>query len=525
MRPLPDLATLNPGAHAARQPDKPALIDAGTGAVVTYRILDDGSNRFANLLHRLGLRRGDHIAIFMENHPLYLEICWAALRSGLYITAVNRYLTAGEAAYIVRDCGARVLVSSQALAEVAGALAPLAPDCVTRLMVDGVIAGWDSYEAQTAKFPATPLAEEWLGDTMLYSSGTTGRPKGIKRKLPDVRLQEGFRSMETFTAYDFHADMTYLSPAPIYHAAPLAYCIATQRFGGTVVMMRRFDPLEALRLIGRYRITHSQWVPTMFVRMLKLSAAERAELESSSHVCAIHAAAPCPVEVKRAMIAWWGPIIQEYYAATESNGATRITSAEWLAHPGSVGQAKMGILHICDDDGRDLPPGESGLVYFERDEMPFEYHNDPDRTRRAQHPDRPGWTTLGDVGHIDAEGYLYLTDRKAFMIISGGVNIYPQAIEDALVTHPKVRDVAVIGVPDADLGEAVKAIIEPAEGVAPNDALAAELTEFLRARVARYMVPKSIDFIDEMPRLPTGKLYKQALRARYHAGQTEKQHV
>jgi long-chain acyl-CoA synthetase len=506
-----------PGTHARDTPDKPALVNAATGEVVTYAALDAGSNRFAHYLRSLGLRQGDHVAFFLENNMRFTELCWAALRSGLYFTAINRYLTPAEAAYVVQDCGARVIVASHALAEAAGALGEMIPSCPTRLMVDGVITGWASYEETVAPFPAGPVADETLGDSMLYSSGTTGRPKGILRKLTGARPDQAFRSQETFEFYGFGRDTVYLSPAPLYHAAPLAYTLGAQRNGGTVVMMPRFDAAEALGLIARHRVTHAQFVPTMFVRMLKLPDAERARHDLSSLRTVIHAAAPCPVEVKQRMIAWWRPIIHEYYAGTESNGLTRIDSAEWLAHPGSVGRARVGIIHICDVDGAEQPTGQPGLVYFERDEMPFAYHNDPAKTRAAQHPSHPNWSSLGDIGYLDGEGYLYLTDRQAFMIISGGVNIYPQAIEDALVTHPKVHDVAVIGLPNPDLGEEVRAVVELAPDQEPSAALAEELIAFLRQRVARYMVPKAIDFTDDMPRLPTGKLYKKALRDRYAA--------
>jgi fatty-acyl-CoA synthase len=512
---LIDVALLNPGGHARTTPDKPAVVMADSGVVLTYRALDDGSARLARWFAGQGLRRGDHVALFMENHLRFLEIVWAALRSGLYMTAINRYLTRDEAAYVVNDCGAKVLISSFARADVAGELPRLLPGRPGLLMLGGTVAGWTSFEAAVDTLPAGPLAEEWLGDTMLYSSGTTGRPKGVKRAAMDVKVAEGFRMVETFTGYGFSRDMVYLSPAPLYHAAPLSYTTAVLRFGGTVVVMPRFDALDSLRLIEQVRVTHSQWVPTMFIRMLKLPEADRTRHDLSSHVCAIHAAAPCPVEVKQRMIAWWGPILQEYYAGTEANGITRITSEEWLAHPGSVGQAKVGILHICDENGDEQKTGEPGLIYFEREAMPFEYHNDKAKTAAARHPAHGNWSTLGDIGYVDADGYLYLTDRRAFMIVSGGVNIYPQAIEDALVTHPRVRDVAVVGVPDADLGEAVKAIVEPAEGEVPGPELASELLAFLRPRIARYMLPRSIDFIDEMPRLPTGKLYKQGLRERY----------
>jgi long-chain acyl-CoA synthetase len=500
--------------HARLTPGKAAMIIPGRGEV-TFAQLEARSNQLAHLLHARGLRRGDHIAIFMENHLMFMDAVWAGFRSGLQVTAINRYLPAEEAAYIANDCMAKALITSRHQAASAAELLPLIPDCPIRLMVDGATPGFESYEDAIAACPPTPLDQEWMGGSMLYSSGTTGRPKGIIRPLADHGPAEGFDLRQALNRYGMDTETVYLSPAPLYHAAPLHSVLNVQAFGGTVVMMEKFDAERALALIERHRVTHSQWVPTMFVRMLKLPEDVRGRYDLASHQVAIHAAAPCPVDVKRQMIGWWGPILYEYYAGTEASGSTAIDSAEWLAHPGSVGRAALGVLHVCDDEGDELPAGEAGLIYFERDEPTFEYHNDPEKTAAARHPLHPGWNALGDVGYLDVDGYLYLTDRKAFMIISGGINIYPQAIEDALVLHPKVADVAVFGVPDPEMGEQVKAVIEPAAGVAPSDDLAAELMAFARGRLAHYMAPRSIDFIEEMPRLPTGKLYKRVLRERY----------
>ena len=503
------------GTHAKLAPDRPAVIDSATGETMTYRELDERSNRFAHYLAALGVKRGDTVALFMENSMRFLEIVWATRRSGIYLTAVNRYLTAEEAAYIINDSDSVVVVTSRARAAVASALTGSLPGCRRFLMTEDVIEGWESYEDAVASHPVTPLDEEWIGDLMLYSSGTTGRPKGVRRPLRDVKVDADELVAMFIGGYGFNPETVYLSPAPMYHAAPLAFSLGVHHGGGTVVMMPRFDPVEALAAIERYRVTHSQWVPTMFVRMLKLPGADRIRHDLSSHRMAIHGAAPCPVEIKRAMIGWWGGIIHEYYGATEGNGMTRIDSADWLAHPGSVGRAAIGVLHVCGEDGEELPAGESGLVYFEREAMPFAYYKDPERTRAAQHPVYPNWSTLGDVGYMDADGYLFLTDRKAFMIISGGVNIYPREIEDVLVTHPSVRDVAVFGVPDTEMGEQVKAVVEPMDGVIASDAFADELIAWTRERMAHYKVPKSIGFMEQLPRLPTGKLYKQPLRAAY----------
>jgi long-chain acyl-CoA synthetase len=488
------------------------MISADTGKSVSFAQLDERSNRLARYLFAQGLRRGDHIAVLMENNLAFMDPVWAAFRSGLYVTAINRYLPPDEVAYIVGDCGAKALITSHAKRETAAAVAEMIPAVSVRLMVDGVIPGWSSYEQALAGSSPEPLEREWMGDSMLYSSGTTGRPKGILRPLPEIGPAEGFELRQAANRYGLSAEAVYLSPAPLYHAAPLGFVLTVQSWGGTVVMMERFDAERALALIEQYRVTHSQWVPTMFVRMLKLPPEVRTRYDLSSHKAAVHAAAPCPVEVKRQMIGWWGPILYEYYAGTEASGSTFITSQDWLAHPGSVGRAALGVLHICDETGRELPTGETGLIYFERDAPTFEYHNDPAKTAAARHPQHPGWNALGDVGYLDEEGYLYLTDRQAFMIISGGVNIYPQAIEDTLITHPKVHDVAVFGVPDPEMGEAVKAVIEPAPGHEANEDLAAELLEFARSKLAHYMAPRSVDFIAEMPRLPTGKLYKRLLR-------------
>jgi acyl-CoA synthetase (AMP-forming)/AMP-acid ligase II len=389
-------------------------------------------------------------------------------------------------------------------------------DCGLRLVVGGELDGFDDYDAALARYPTTPLEKQPRGDIMLYSSGTTGRPKGIMRELTGASVDEPSPLMPLVQrVFGFDADTVYLSTAPMYHAAPLGFCRAAQAMGATVVCMENFAPVDVLAAIEKHRVTHSQWVPTMFVRMLKAPAAIRDRYDLSSMRFALHAAAPCPRPVKEKMLEWWGPIIHEYYSGTEGNGLTYASPLDWLAHPGTVGRSMLGTIHICDADGTELPTGDAGIIYFERPTITFEYHNDPEKTRSGQHPAHPNWATLGDVGFVDKDRFLFLTDRLAFMIISGGVNIYPQEIEDCLVLHDAVADVAVIGVPDAEMGESVKAVVQPAPGVEPSDELAAALVAYCRAHLAGYKIPRSVDFDAELPRLPTGKLYKQIVRARY----------
>jgi acyl-CoA synthetase (AMP-forming)/AMP-acid ligase II len=509
-----------PGTHAVTTPDKPAYVMAGSGRTVTYKELDDRSNQFAQLLYQRGLRRGDGIALCMENNDTFFPVVWAGARSGLYYTAVSSRLTAGEVEYIVDDCGAQVFVTSFELRHMASELTEKLPRVHTRLMVGGTIDGWDSYEDTVSSMPAQRLTEEFPGSDMLYSSGTTGRPKGVRPAPRDEAVDAPTRVTGlAFALYGFGADNVYLSPAPLYHAAPLRFSMAIHQLGGTVIVMERFDPVEMLMLIEKYRVTHTQLVPTMFVRMLKLPAEERERFDLSSLQCVIHAAAPCPIPVKEQMIEWWGPIINEYYAGTEGNGFVAIGSDEWLTHKGSVGRSLLGVIHIVDENGNEVPAGEPGTIFFEGGNT-FEYHNDPEKTAASRH--RAGWSTLGDIGYVDDEGFLYLTDRKANMIISGGVNIYPQEAENVLTMHPKVLDVAVFGIPNEEFGEEVKAVVQPVDMAAAGPDLERELISYCKEHLASLKCPRTVDFMAELPRHPTGKLYKRLLRDPYWEGRASR---
>ncbi len=503
---------MHPSVHAQTHPDKPAIIMAASGEVISYAELDRRSNQVAHLLRARGIGIGETVALCMENHPWFFCLTWGFQRAGVHFVCVSSRLTAPELAYILEDSGSKLLFGSAYLAPLLDEAAALTPQ-VPQLRFGGPA------EAALAAMPATPIADERAGTDMLYSSGTTGRPKGVKIPLPiDPAIdQTNVLVQLAMMAYGINAEARYLSPAPLYHAAPLRWSMTVHKIGGTVVVMERFDPEAALAAIERYQITDSQFVPTHFVRMLKLPAETRAKYTVSSLKCAIHAAAPCPVPIKRAMIEWWGPVLYEYYAGTEGNGSTFISSAEWLAHPGSVGKALSGILHVCDEAGEEVPRGTEGQIFFEPTEgmVPFEYHNDPAKTADARN--QHGWSSLGDVGYQDQDGYLFLTDRKSFMIISGGVNIYPQEIENLLVTHPKVADAAVIGAPDPDMGERVVAVVQPLDMADAGPAFAEELTAYLAPQLSRVKLPRQIDFRAELPRELTGKLYKRHLRDEYKA--------
>ena len=506
-----------PGAFVTTTPNKPAVIIGSTGEVQTFAQLDAAANQLSQLLYATGLRPGDHVAICMENHPRYLEVMWGCHYAGVVYTACSSRLTSAELAYILNDCGARVYITSKYKSEQAAEIIDETPDIDLRLMLDGVVDGYESYEDAVSRQTAEPLARRIAGTDMLYSSGTTGRPKGVMREFKELPLEVTPSSVSGSLTMLFGVsdESVYLSPAPLYHAAPLRFCMAAQGLGATVIVMEHFDPEQYLALVEKYHVTATQVVPTMFVRMMKLADDVRAKYDVSSMRCIIHAAAPCPIPVKKAIIEWFGPVVHEYYAGTEGNGFVYCNSDMWMAHEGTVGTPISCTVHICDDNGNDVPAYESGTIYFEGGSA-FEYHNDAEKTASSRH--QRGWSTLGDVGYLDNDNFLYLTDRKAYMIISGGVNIYPQEAENVLVTHPKVIDVAVFGVPNDDFGEEVKAVVQPVTMPGSDDearTLSAELIQYCKTQLADVKCPRTIDFRTELPRHPTGKLYKRLLKDEY----------
>ncbi|MBK6802250.1 MAG: acyl-CoA synthetase [Novosphingobium sp.] len=495
----------HPRLHARANPDKPAVVMTDGSPGLSYGELEDRANRGAHLLRELGIGQGETIAYWLPNCPEVFEVYWAGQRAGCYITPIATALTAEEADYIIGNSGARLLVADSAIPGLAALPARPGVTVMTR----------EEWRAALDRQPQGQIADEAPGFHMVYSSGTTGRPKGIRLPLPEGEVTASHQLAEQIGGrYGLGPDDTYLSPAPLYHTAPLAYTTAAHRLGATVVVMPKFDAEEALKAIQDHRVTMTQMVPTMFVRMLKLSETVRKSYDLSSLRHVVHAAAPCPVPVKHAMIEWLGPIVFEYYGGSEGNGSTAITSEEWLRKPGSVGRASWGTIHICNDAGDELSAGEQGIVYFEGG-WDFKYLGDEEKTRDARNPRHPTWSTLGDVGFLDEDGYLFLTDRKSYMIISGGVNIYPQEVENLLITHPRVADAAVIGVPNPDFGEEVKAVVQPLDPADATPAFAAELIAFCKEHLSPIKCPRSVDFDPALPRLDNGKLYKRLIKDRY----------
>ena len=501
---------MHPINHAATRPDHAAIIDAASGKTVTFGEMDAFANRMARWLRAHGVEHGTRVGLLLENRPLYLQLLWATQRIGAMLVPISTRLTAPEIAYILEDAECALLLTSAKFSDTAQVLGQTAPD------IDIIDVDSAAFADDVASRSADMIEDPSPGQYMLYSSGTTGRPKGIVPPPPpsdDITAPNPLVGLATMgVGMPTDGSMIYLSPAPLYHAAPLGWCSTVHRLGGTVVIMDKFTPEGALAAIEKYRVTDSQWVPTHFVRMLKLPEEERSRYDLSSHRRAIHAAAPCPVPIKQAMIDWWGPIIQEYYAGSEGIGMSLVKSEDWLAKPGTVGRMLYGKAHVCGPDGSELPPGETGLLFFENDKLPT-YHKDPGKTAEAMNDH--GWMTLGDIGHIDEDGFLFLTDRKSHMIISGGVNIYPQEAENLLVTHPKVMDAAVFGIPDDEMGQRVKAVVQTVDPAYATSEFAEELTAWLRDRLAHYKCPRSISFEAQLPRTDTGKLYKQELIARY----------
>jgi long-chain acyl-CoA synthetase len=498
---------------AELQADAPAIVSAKGNR--TFAELNARANQLVRALRARGLRPGDAVALMCSNRPEFAEVLVATRRSGLRFTPINRHLTGAEAGYILDDCDAKAFVAEARMLESVSQAAKAATRATTRFAVGGEIPGFDSYEAALAAEDITNIADPTLGTNMLYTSGTTGKPKGVHRQ-PVVAASPIALSAGYVAGRDLH-----LCTGPLYHAAPLAFSLVGPLIEGVgTVLMDDWDAEETLRLVAEHRITHTHMVPTMFHRLLGLPEQVRGRYDLSSLRCVLHGAAPCPVPVKSALIDWLGPIVFEYYAATEGLG-TSVGPAEWLAKPGTVGKpVDADQVRILNHRGEQVPVGSVGAVYLKAPETGrFRYHRDEGKTSAAYRGD---YFTLGDVGYLDGDGYLFLTDRTADLIISGGVNIYPAEAEAILLTHPVVGDVGVIGVPSVEWGEEVKAIVKLRPGVEASEALASEIVAFCRARLAHYKCPRSVDFVERLPRQDDGKLHKRALRERYRALASER---
>ena len=499
--------------YAASKPDEPALILAGSGKVITWKEHDQQVNQIAQYFRDIGLKEKDHIAIMLENRVEYIQIIDAAIDAGLLITNISTHLQQDETEYVINNSESKLLITSEPFADLAAEIVPMTPGVTHRLMLDSTIDGYDAYEGTISSYSSEPIDYGLAGTFMLYSSGTTGRPKGILWDIPDLPVGTMDPNLEMAAAlFQITDQSVYLSTQPLYHSAPAAFAIGCMQVGCTIVLIEKFEAETALAAIEKYQATHSQWVPTMFVRIFKLPDEVRLKYDLSSMKCIVHAAAPCPVEVKLKLIDWLGPVVYEFWGGTETAIVTFITSPEYLEHKGSVGKGVAAVLHILDDEGNDLPPGEPGVIYMEQGRQ-YTYFKEPEKTTGSRNKD--GWTNIGDIGYLDEDGYLYLTDRKAFMIISGGVNIYPQETEDVLVMHPKVMDVAVIGVPHEEFGEEVKAVVQPISWADSGPELEQELIEYARSKVSHIKCPRTIDFMEELPRTPSGKLLKRLIKQQY----------
>jgi len=502
---------------AVAEPDHVALVEP-EGRELSAGELLEGANQLVHGLRHLGLQRGDCIAAVLPNGAAMIELYLAAGQGGWYLTPINHHLTAAEIAYIVQDADAKVFVAGDRFAAAARKAADESALPAHARLAVGPVPGFRPYDDVKRGQPCTAPSDRAAGQVMNYTSGTTGRPKGVRRPLPDIdpdtmaSMFAMFLAMFGITPKD---NGVHLTGSPLYHTAVLMFAGSSLHFGHTLVLMDKWTPEACLAAIDRYRVTTTHMVPTQFHRLLALPEDVKARYDVSSMRHAIHAAAPCPIDVKRRMLTWWGPVIYEYYAASEGGG-TLVTPTEWLQYPGTVGRAwPTSEVRVLDDDGRDCPAGQPGTVYMSLGVANFEYHKDREKTEANR---RDGFFTVGDVGYLNDGGYLFLCDRKTDMIISGGVNIYPAEVEAALLSHPKVGDAAVFGIPHEDWGEEVKAVIEPAVGIDPSPRLADEIIAFCLERIAKYKCPRTIDFIEAMPRDPNGKLYKRKLRDPYWKG-------
>jgi long-chain acyl-CoA synthetase len=503
----PTLPSRAVSQRAETQPDEPALITSAGDR--TWKQLDERVNKLVRAMRTRGIEAGQAIALVCSNRPEFVEVYLAAARNGLRLTPINWHLGAEEIAYIVNDCEATMLVADERFSKTCAEAAKLAPGLRAAFAVGGRIAGFETYDDAVGVESPEPITDPAIGGTMLYTSGTTGRPKGVYRPRPAASRAQG-AAVRVHEDGDFH-----LCTGPLYHAAPLAFSLGLPLLWGVgVVIMDGWDPEETLRLIEEHKVTHTHLVPIMFHRLLSLPDDVRAKYDISSLKRIGHGAAPCPVHVKKAMIDWVGPIIWEYYAATEGSG-TSVESDEWLTKPGTVGKVPENHVEIRDDDGNVVETGEVGTVFLrapDEKETRFQYFKDDEKTSKAYSGD---YFTLGDMGYVDEDGYLFLTDRSADLIISGGVNIYPAEVDAVMLTHDAVRDSCTIGVPNDEWGEEVKTVIELKDGIEPTDDLAKQLIAYSRERLAHFKCPKTLDFIDELPRHETGKLYRRLVRETY----------